>query len=720
MTLHRLLFPVLLTAGLTAALTPQASAADAPPEPLTAAEAQRALAVLQDPAKRAAAVATLQAIAKAQPPAKPAASPKSFPEQALLAAAQWTQRVSREIAETARVMTHSPALWRWAAARLTNPSLRGELYAAATALAIVLGCAALAGWAAGWAIRRPIAGLAVRAPDDPGAPPEAGRRHRRAARLLRRLPFALVRLLLELFPAGLIALIGNLLPAAVSAPMEIRLVVLAIVNAYALGRALMAAARMLLSPSQPRLRLLLVGDAGARYLETRSRHIVYLAVFGGAIVEVALLLGLDPAAARALMQLVSLAVHVMLAVLVIECRRSVAERIRAPGAASGGGAELRNWLAHFWHYIAIVLILGSWVAWAIGGGTGLSGLLRFLILTSLVLILSRVAAIVLLGSLERLLRVDRGADPRLLGTGPRARRYEPMLRRALSGLTGVVTALALLEVWGLDAFRWFAPGRVGGRVASALAAIAVTAAIAALVWEFVNAAIERRVSRLAREAPPERLARLQSLLPMLRTALLATILVMLGLTILGEIGVNIAPLLAGAGILGIAVGFGSQKLVQDLVTGVFLLFENALRVGDAITVAGLSGTVENLSVRNIWLRAPDGAVNIIPFSSVTSITNASRGRGNAAITVTVTYGADIEQIEAVLADIAAELRRDPEFAPLIVGDFELWGVDRVTAAEVTIVGQIPCTDAGRWRVQRAFNLRLIKRFQALGVEIAKP
>ena len=112
-------------------------------------------------------------------------------------------------------------------------------------------------------------------------------------------------------------------------------------------------------------------------------------------------------------------------------------------------------------------------------------------------------------------------------------------------------------------------------------------------------------------------ARLRTLLPLLRSALLITIVVFAGLMVLSEIGINIAPLLAGAGIIGVAIGFGSQKLVQDLITGIFLLLENAMQVGDWVTVSGLSGTVENLSVRTIRLRAGDGSVHIIPFSAVT-------------------------------------------------------------------------------------------------------
>jgi small-conductance mechanosensitive channel len=207
---------------------------------------------------------------------------------------------------------------------------------------------------------------------------------------------------------------------------------------------------------------------------------------------------------------------------------------------------------------------------------------------------------------------------------------------------------------------------------------------------------------------------------MVRTTLIVTILTIAGLTILSAIGVNIAPLLAGAGIVGIAVGFGSQKLVQDVVTGVFLLLENAMQVGDWVTVSGLSGTVENLSIRTIRLRAGDGSVHIIPFSSVTSVTNTNRGIGNAAISVNLAYDEDVDRAGEVLKQIAHEMRQEPEFKRLMRGDLDLWGVDKFDGATVTLVGQIECTDAGRWPVQREFNRRVKKSFQELGVDIAYP
>ena len=122
-----------------------------------------------------------------------------------------------------------------------------------------------------------------------------------------------------------------------------------------------------------------------------------------------------------------------------------------------------------------------------------------------------------------------------------------------------------------------------------------------------------------------RAARLRTLLPMLRTLLFVMIALVVVLTGLSQLGVNVGPLLAGASIFGVALGFGSQKLVQDFITGIFLLMENAMQVGDWVTLAGVSGTVEYLSIRTVRLRAGDGSLYTIPFSSVTTVNNTNRG-----------------------------------------------------------------------------------------------
>jgi small-conductance mechanosensitive channel len=295
-----------------------------------------------------------------------------------------------------------------------------------------------------------------------------------------------------------------------------------------------------------------------------------------------------------------------------------------------------------------------------------------------------------------------------------------MLRRLVSWLLWLQTLVALLEVWGLDVTRFFTQNAVGHRLGMALMTIAIAVAIAMLVWELANVAAERRLAAWRSGGDLVRAARLHTLLPMLRTALFVAILLIVGLTVLSEIGVNTTPLLASASIFGVALGFGSQKLVQDFITGIFLLMENAMQVGDWITVSGVSGTVEYLSIRTVRLRGLDGSLYTVPFSSVTTVNNSNRGIGNAAVKVAVAYGADVDRAIETLAEIGAELRADDKFKNGILGEFSFWGVDQLDGASVTLVGQIQCSDAQRWTVQREFNRRIVDRFIERGIEIANP
>src|SRR6201999_1202986 len=204
---------------------------------------------------------------------------------------------------------------------------------------------------------------------------------------------------------------------------------------------------------------------------------------------------------------------------------------------------------------------------------------------------------------------------------PRANRYLPLLRKIVAAVIGVVGFVALLEVWGVDAIVWFYGGQIGSRLLSAIVTIGIAALAAAVIWEASNALLDRQLNMLSREGHYARAARLRTFQPMLRTALLCLIVTVVGLTALSEVGVNVAPLLAGAGIVGIAIGFGSQKLVQDLITGLFLLLENTVQVGDFVSVSGLSGTVENVSIRTIRLLAAEGSVHIVPLSLLAAIPN---------------------------------------------------------------------------------------------------
>ncbi|MDQ8726650.1 mechanosensitive ion channel domain-containing protein [Bradyrhizobium sp. LHD-71] len=737
---------------------PAASAASAAPAgAVTPDDARRALEVLQNESKRTELISTLRALANAQPPqAAPGAKTEAAGEakelplaadslgaQLLLQVSEQFATISDEIAAAAGALTRLPLLWHWLKRSATDPATYDLLFDIAWKLTVVLGCALAVAWLMRRVVRRPIALLEAWMPKSalPAAPPIApamaidgasaafgeGPRadaqvRQRNVRLAQawstvvRLPFVLGRFVLEVLPIIAFAAVGNLLLGSRIGDNTIsKLAILAVVNAYVLRGIVICLARMLVS-SEP-LSLFTVRGEAAAYIHIWVNRIATVGIFGVTLANVALLLGLYRPGYFALLRLVMLMVHLLVVVVILQGRRTVADLIRTD-ARNGVMAAMRNRLANFWHYIAIVLVLGLWAVWALNIRNGYALLFQYVVGTIAVVLVSRLLLIVIVSVIDRVFRVPPEIVERFPGIEVRANRYLPMARRIVSYFVAIIGFVALLEVWGVDAITWFATGQIGSRLLSAIVTVGIAVLIAAAVWEISNALLDRQLSRFSQEGQFAKAARLRTFLPMLRTTLLCVIVAVVALTALSEIGVNVAPLLAGAGIIGIAIGFGSQKLVQDVITGLFLLLENVVHVGDVVTVSDLTGTVENVSIRTIRLRAADGAVHIVPFSAVTSVTNRSRGMGNAAISVTIPSGEDTEQVEKILNEIATEMRAEPKYNHLIRDDLELWGIDKLNGSKISMVGQIRCTDAGRWPVQREFNRRMLRRFKEHGVEIA--
>ncbi|HET6605570.1 MAG TPA: mechanosensitive ion channel domain-containing protein [Rhodopila sp.] len=779
------LFACLVTLSLLAlpppALAQKPARAETPAQVqgISPEQARQALEVLNDPARRAAFAATLNAIAKApaapavgKPPrgqaetGKPAAGEPAKPEdkaaapqsplpiplapdslgaQVLVSASGMVNRLGNEAVATFNTVQSLPLLWGWAVVMATNPVARDLLIDVAWRVALVLACAVAAEYALRRLMRRPILALESLAPAPPPMVPETEeeeaprsgfdkaeegdieplpppRRHKPSAwTFLRRVPLVLGRLLLELVPVVAILIVGHLLAGSnIGGHSVSRLIILAVIDAYALSSALLSVARMMLSPEAHRLRLFHLRDDTAAYLMRWTRRLILIAVIGYAIGEAWLLLGLSDVAHETFQKAVGLILHICLAIIVLQKRAAVRNWLRAPDDATGPAAVGRNRLASVWHWIALFFIAAVWLVWAIELPHGYTAILHYFAITAVLLIGARLTLLVLLGGIDRATRPGGTA----LGLSPsveaRLRVYLPLITGSLRLAIYVMCALGLLQLYGLNTMLWLVASDAGQRILSSCGTLIVTIILAFGVWEAVNISVQQRLERLQREAQMAKSARLRTLLPLLRSTLLVVVAVVAGLMILSEIGINIAPLLAGAGIVGVAIGFGSQKLVQDLITGIFLLLENAMQVGDFVTVSGLSGNVEALSVRTIRLRASDGSVHIIPFSSVTSVTNINRGLGNASVTVTVDYAEDTDRVSDELKTIIAGMRAEPTYSALMLSDLQLWGVDKVDGAAVTIAGQVVCTDSGRWTVQREFNRRMKRRFQELGIRVYNP
>jgi len=190
--------------------------------------------------------------------------------------------------------------------------------------------------------------------------------------------------------------------------------------------------------------------------------------------------------------------------------------------------------------------------------------------------------------------------------------------------------------------------------------------------------------------------------------------------VLSEVGISIAPILATAGVLGIAIGFGAQSLVKDYFNGFFLLLENQVRQGDVVKVADKSGLVEEMTLRYIRLRDFEGSVHYVPNGTITSVTNRSRGFAYAVIDIGVAYREDVEEVFSVMREVGAAMREDPELGGKIEDDLEIAGVDQWADSSVVIRCRFKVKPLEQWGVRRAFLQRLKKAFDAAGIEIPYP
>jgi small conductance mechanosensitive channel len=301
----------------------------------------------------------------------------------------------------------------------------------------------------------------------------------------------------------------------------------------------------------------------------------------------------------------------------------------------------------------------------------------------------------------------------------RVNNFLPILTKVLKFIVLVMVISAILDAWGaVDLPTWMA-SPFGLSVISSAVSVLFILATAMMTWIVLASWIEHRLN--PEEGSGEPSAREKTLLTIFRNAVAITIIVMTVMIVLSEIGINIGPLLAGAGVLGLAIGFGAQKLVQDVITGVFIQMENAINAGDIVTVSGITGVAEKLTIRSLGLRDLSGTYHLVPFSSVDTVSNYMREFAYHVGEYGVAYREDTDDVIVKLRDAFAELLSDDEQrAKILSEELEVHGVTALADSSVNIRVRIKTLPGSQWGVGREYN-RLVKRhLDAAGIEIPFP
>ncbi len=331
------------------------------------------------------------------------------------------------------------------------------------------------------------------------------------------------------------------------------------------------------------------------------------------------------------------------------------------------------------------------------------------------LTLAIIAGAVALGrSLDWLLR--KGAARINHGAGPG--------RPAIATLSARLTRLAIvagagfliLEVWGLAPLQWL--DGPGGR---ATLRVGLLTLLGVAAVEICGRLIDRLFRGLEHHSQdPRRAAQFHTLSPIVRGLANGLLLILIGLTVLSELGVKIGPLLAGAGVVGVALGFGAQTLVKDFITGLFLIVEDIVSVGDTVRIGGFGGKVETMTLRTIRLRDIDGTLHVFPYSEAQIIHNQTKSISFAVFTPQVSYVSDIERAIAIMREVGEALQKEAPFGEMILEALEVFGVDQFTDVGVVVKARMKTRPGDQWRVGREYQRRLKLAFDAEGIEIGHP
>jgi moderate conductance mechanosensitive channel len=302
---------------------------------------------------------------------------------------------------------------------------------------------------------------------------------------------------------------------------------------------------------------------------------------------------------------------------------------------------------------------------------------------------------------------------------------EVTTERGVRALLIVAAALFLADAWGIDLVEMTARDNALTRLLRGALVSVVVLLLADFIWGLAKAAIDARLSGDAVVAPPGsaeavRQARLRTLLPIVRNILLVVIVVLAALTAISALGVEIGPLIAGAGVVGVAVGFGAQTLVKDVISGIFYLLDDAFRVGEYIQSGSYRGTVDSFSLRSIKLRHHRGPVYTVPFGELGAVQNMSRDWVIDKFQINVTYDTDLEKARKLIKVIGQEMAADPEFAPHIIEPLKMQGVEQFGDFAIQIRMKMTTRPGEQFVIRRKAYARIKQAFDANGIHFAFP
>ncbi|MDH3314513.1 MAG: mechanosensitive ion channel [Gammaproteobacteria bacterium] len=485
--------------------------------------------------------------------------------------------------------------------------------------------------------------------------------------------------------------------------------------------------RAIFAPGSPSLRLFPIKDATALSLHWQVFGITVLILLLRLHFNLMKEFGL-PVELRELVGIIlSAAVMLALIGMILYWRESAAMMILGGRSSSDAAVSpLQRRFVGSCHVLAIAYVIGIWIfALGVRLATGESQFFHGMV-SLLVLVAVPFADLGLRALAHRWFGPDSDepATAVVTATSKQTPSYEAVALRNMRILFAIFVVVVLAQAWRID-LPGIVEGIFGARMAHVLIDVGVTLLLAYALWSVVETAVSRHVSPAPEGHPAGPLdpggigaTRLQTLLPLLHKFLLVTLIIMVTMVALSSAGVQIGPLLAGAGMLGIAIGFGAQTLVRDIFSGIFFLVDDAFRMGEYVEVGDTRGTVEKISIRSMQLRHHNGPVHTVPFGEIKQITNYSRDWNVMKFELRLPFETDINRVRKIIKKIGQEMMADPELGPMMLDTLKSQGVNRMDDSALIIRCKVMCVPGHQFMVRREAYTRIQKAFEENGIHFA--
>ncbi|HFZ8993600.1 TPA: mechanosensitive channel protein [Citrobacter freundii] len=486
-------------------------------------------------------------------------------------------------------------------------------------------------------------------------------------------------------------------------------------NAFALIEFFKAILRLIFCPNVPELRAFAIDDVGAHYWNRRMSALSSLIGYG-LIVAVPIISNQVNVQIGAVANvIIMLCITAWALYLIFHNKKAITRHLHnlAERSLAFFGLFIRAF-ALVWHWLATAYFIVLFFFSLFDPGNSLKFMMG-----------GTVHSLLIIGIAAFVSGVFSRWIDRTITLSPHTQRNYPQLQKRLNGwlsaalktarvLTVCVAIMLLLNAWGLfDFWNWLHNG-AGEKTVDILIRIALILFFSAVGWTLLASLIENRLASDIHGRPLPS-ARTRTLLTLFRNALAVLISTITIMTVLSEIGVNIAPLLAGAGALGLAVSFGAQTLVKDIITGVFIQFENGMNTGDLVTIGPLTGTVERMSIRSVGVRQDTGAYHIIPWSSITTFANFVRGIGSVVANYDVDRHEDADKANQALKDAVAAVMEMEDIRGLIIGEPSFAGIVGLSNTAFTLRVSFTTLPLKQWTVRFALDSQVKKHFDLANV-----